>query len=73
MITNRPISFGETYNGTRSRNYKFGIVVLNVDKDSNGAGSLAPVCKIKFNKKNELEIEHYGQKPLRLANVRRVK
>ncbi len=29
-----------------------------------------PVCKIKFNKKNELEIEHYGQKTLRLANVR---
>ena len=23
--------------------------------------SLAPVCKIKFNKKNELEIENYGQ------------
>jgi len=30
---------------------------------------LAPVCKIKFNRKNELEIENYGQKPLRLANV----
>jgi hypothetical protein len=73
MITNRPISFGESYNGTRSRDYQFGIVVLNVDKDGNGTGSLAPVSKIKFNKKNELEIEHFGQKPLRLANVRRAK
>ena len=31
--------------------------------------ALAPICKIKFNKKGELEIENYGQKPLRLVNV----
>ena len=69
LATNRPISFAELYNGTRSRDYKFGLVMLNVDKDGNGTGSFAPLCKIKFNKKNELEIEHYGQKPFRLANV----
>ncbi len=73
MVTNRPIAFGELYNGTRSRDYQFGIVVLDVDKDGKGTGQLAPVCKIKFNKKNELEIEHYGQKPFRLANVYRQK
>ncbi len=73
LVTNRPISFPELYNGTRSRDYEFGIVVLNVDKDGKGTGSLAPLCKIKFNKKNELEIEHYGQKPFRLANVYRQK
>ena len=69
LATNRPISFPELYNGTRSRDYKFGLVMLNVDKDGKGTGSFAPLCKIKFNKKNELEIEHYGQKPFRLANV----
>jgi len=73
LVTNRPISFPELYNGTRSRDYQFGIVVLNVDKDGKGTGSFAPLCKIKFNKKNELEIEHYGQKPFRLANVYRQK
>jgi len=70
MATNRPISFPELYNGTRSRDYQFGIVVLNVDKNGKGTGTFAPVCKVKFNKKGELEIEHYGQKPLRLTNVR---
>ena len=69
MVTNRPMSFGELYRGGRSTDYQFGIVVLNVDKNGKGTGTLAPVCKIKFNKKNELEIENYGQKPLRLANV----
>ena len=69
LATNRPISFPELYNAARSTQYKIGIVVLNVDKDGKGTGSFAPLCKVKFNKKNELEIEHYGQKPFRLANV----
>jgi hypothetical protein len=69
MVTNRPMSFGELYHSGRSTSYQFGIVVLDVDKNGKGTGTLAPVCKIKFNKKNELEIENYGQKPFRLANV----
>jgi len=73
MLTNRPMSFGELYRGSRSTGYQFGILVMNIDKDGKGTGTLAPACKIKFNKKGELEIEHYGQKPWRLANVRRAK
>jgi hypothetical protein len=73
LATNRPIPFPELYRSTRSTNYKIGIVVLNVDKDGKGTGSFAPVCKVKFNKQDELEIENYGQKPFRLANVYRQK
>ena len=70
MVTDRPMRFWEVYNSGRSTQYRFGIIVLNLDSTGKGTGTLAPICKIKFNKKNELEIEHYGQKPLRLANVR---
>lgn len=73
LATNRPISFGELYNSTRSTQYPIGLVTLDVDKDGNGTGLLYGACKVKFNKKGELEMEHYGQKPLRLANVRRQK
>jgi hypothetical protein len=73
LVTNRPIAFGELYNGTRSRDYPIGVVVLDVDKDGKGTGTFAPACKVKFNKKKELEVEHYGQKPFRLANVYRQK
>ena len=69
MVTDRPMSIGELYHGGRSTDYQFGIVVLDVDKNGKGTGKLAPVCKIKFNKKNDLEIENFGQKPFRLANV----
>ena len=73
MATDRPITFPELWNGTRSRDYPIGIVVLDVDKNGKGTGSFAPACKVKFNKKGELEIENYGQKPFRLANVYREK
>ena len=73
LVTDRNITFPELYSDSRSRDYPFGIVVLDLDKDGKGTGGLAPVCKIRFNKKNELEVEHHGQKPFRLANVYRQK
>lgn len=69
MATNRPITFGEQYNMTRSTDYPFSIMVFDVDKDGKGSGQLAPLCKVKFNKQNQLVIENYGIKPLRLANI----
>ena len=73
LVTNRPISFGELYNGARSRDYPFGIVVMDVGKDGKGTGTFSPASKVRFNKKGDLEIESYSQKPLRLANVYRQK
>jgi hypothetical protein len=73
LVTNRAITFRELYNSTRSRDYPFSIVVLNVDQNGKGTGTFAPLCRITFNKKNEIVIEHYSIKPFRLANVRRQK
>src|ERR1700727_1803763 len=67
MVTNRPMSFGELYHGGRSTSYQFGIVVLNVDKNGKGTGTLAPVCKIKFMRKNELDRENFGQNKFQLG------
>jgi len=69
MATNRPITFGETFNMSRTTDYPFSIMVFDVDKDGKGSGQLAPLCKVRFNKKNQLEIENYGIKPFRLTNV----
>lgn len=63
------MSIGEMYRGSRSTDYPFAIAVLDVNKNVKGTGKLAAVCKVEFNKKNELEIENFGQEPFRLANV----
>lgn len=73
MATNRTISFPELWTSPRSRDYKFGIVELRLDSDGKGEGTLLYATKVKFNKKGELELEHYGQSPVRLANVRKQK
>ena len=69
LLTNRWLKFREQINGPRTKDYPSGIVVLNVGKDGNGTGAFAPLSKIRFNKKKELEIEEFGQKPFRLANA----
>jgi hypothetical protein len=73
LAANRMMSFAELYNSPRSRDYKFTIVELRLDADGNGEGNIFYAVKLKFNKKGELEIEHYGQSPIRLANVRKQK
>ncbi len=73
MATDRPISFGELYNGTRSTQYPIAVLTMDVDKEGKGSGTFAPLCKVKFDKKGDLVVEHYGQKPFRLANIYREK
>jgi hypothetical protein len=69
LATNRPITFAELYNDTRSTDYPFSILVLDLDATGKGSGKFAPLCKVKFNKQNQLEVENYGIKPFRLSNV----
>jgi len=69
MVTARNIAFFEHQQGTRSRDYPFSVVVLNVDPSGKGEGTLMAAAKISFTKQNEIEIEHYGQTPVRLMAV----
>jgi hypothetical protein len=73
MASNRMMSFAELYNSPRSKDYKFTIIELRLDADGNGEGNIFYATKLKFNKQGQLEIEHYGQTPIRLANVRKQK
>jgi hypothetical protein len=70
LFSDRPIGFYEARNAPRSKSYEFGLLILNVDDKGQGDGLLYGACKIKFNKDNQIELEHYGQQPARLANVR---
>jgi len=70
MFGDRPVSFYEARNAPRSKTYEFGLLILNVNDKGEGDGLLYGACKVKFNKDNQLEVEHYGMAPARLAAVR---
>jgi hypothetical protein len=73
MMTDRPIPFIELRNSPRSRDYEFGIVQLQINDKGENKGVMYPVSKVRFNKENQLEIEHYGIDPVTLMNLRQEK
>jgi hypothetical protein len=70
MFSDRPISFYEARTAPRSKTYEFGMLVLDVNDKGEGEGLLYGACKVKFNKEDQLEVEHYSQAPARLAAVK---
>jgi len=68
LVTDRPITFGEAFSASRSRDYSLSAIELEIDSNGKGTGTLLPACQFKFSKEKELEIEAY-QNPWRLTNV----
>jgi len=69
LVSNRRMSLPELWNSGRSTSYKFSIIVLDLDQDGKGDGLLYYAVKLKFNKSGQLELEHYGQAPARIAQA----
>jgi hypothetical protein len=63
------MSLPELWNSGRSTNYKFSIVVLDVNAEGKGDGLVYYAVKLKYNKNGQLELEHYGQAPGRIAQA----
>jgi hypothetical protein len=70
MVTDRPITFGEAWADTRSRDYNLSGLEIIISRDKKKkSGTLLPACEFKINKENHLEIEAY-QNPWKLTNIR---
>ena len=70
ILVDRQMSFFELTRGARSKEYQFSALELYLDAKGNGDGLLYPAAKFKFNKDtNQLELEDYGQAPLRVTNI----
>jgi hypothetical protein len=67
------LAMHELRNSPRSRDYEFGIVQLQINDKGENKGVMYPVSKVRFNKENQLEIEHYGIDPVTLMNLRQEK
>ncbi len=67
LVTDRNLAFAELYNGTRSRDYSVGALELVLTPDGKGSGTVLPACKLKLDKKQQVEIETF-QNPWKLTN-----
>ena len=74
IATDRPLSFFEAANQTRSADYAFTLAEIRLTPDGKGEGKLVPAAKINYDKEtNTLEIENYNTEPTRLTQVEIVK
>jgi hypothetical protein len=70
LATDRPLSFFEAANQTRSADYAFTLAEIRLTPDGKGEGKLVPAAKIEYDKEsNTLEIENYNIEPTRLTQV----
>jgi hypothetical protein len=75
-LTDRPIGFLEAYFDTRSKDYPFGIMELELKAGDNekqkGEGTLVYAARIKGMDAEKLEVENVAFAPIRLLGVRQL-
>ena len=65
----RTPSFYELRQGGRSLDYKFTYMEMYLDDKGQGSGSLIGAAKIRWNKKEEVEIESFGTYPAKIMGL----
>ncbi len=74
-VADRPIRFLEAYGSTRSKDYTLGLLVLNLKKNEKGEevgdGTLMYAAKVKIKEGKRIDIEYFGQDPIKVANVKK--
>ncbi len=71
LATNRPVSFREAANNTRSMRYQFTLIELHLDACGKRDGKLVPAAKVSWDHETKkLEIENYNAAPVDLIQVR---
>ena len=73
LATDRPVGFREAANQSRTMDYPFTIVEMQLDKDGRGVGKILAGTKLLIDKNNTLVLENYGQQPIRFNEIRPLK
>jgi len=70
LAFDRPIPYWEATNRPRTYDYDLSIVVMNLDAENKGDGSMAIGVKLNLDMVNkQLEIENFSSEPVRLTNI----
>jgi hypothetical protein len=70
ILFERWLDLYEVRYGSRSADYPLSYVELIIDRNGHGQGTFIPAARVRFNKKNEVEVENFGIYPARLSGVR---
>ncbi len=70
FVTDRPITFGEMWHGSRSQDYalSLGEIIISPKKDGN-SGMIVPAAQFQMDKENELSIEAF-RNPWKLVSIK---
>ena len=71
LITDRNVSFAEAASRPRSMDYPFTVIVLRVDDNGMGDGEVMVAASVGFDRQ-DLVIEEFLDRPVRLTKVRKV-
>jgi hypothetical protein len=73
LATDRPIGFWEARNQPRTMDYPFTILEVRLNKEDKGEGKMLAGTQIYIDKNKNLVLENYGQQPVRLNEIRKLK
>lgn len=71
LIIARPISFGEFFAGSRSLDYPFSVIELDLDDAGEGSGELNVAARVSLNAAGRVLVEDLAVQPLRILDVER--
>jgi hypothetical protein len=74
VATDRPVGFWEARNQPRTMDYPFTLLELRLNKEDKGEGKMLAGTQIFIDPKTKnLVLENYGQQPVRLNEIRKLK
>ena len=68
IATDRPIGFWEATRGTRTLDYPFTVIQMNIGRDGKGTGTMSYATKITA-KNNTIELENFATSPVMLTEI----
>ena len=74
LATDRPIGFWEARNQGRSMDYPFTILEVRLNKEDKGEGKMLAGTQVYIDPKSKsIVLENYGQQPVRLNEIHKLK
>ncbi len=68
IATDKPVSFAAAAGGARVMDYPFTLIEMRMKPNEKGEGKMLAATSIMV-KNGRLELEHYGQEPVRLTTI----